>query len=84
MYPQMPSLIISKLQPSADFAVANQREIILEYRKHEALNDYIEQDKIDLCPEKEGGVITLRFLSITDYTLTLQKVATKSHKNKKK
>ena len=68
MYPQMPLLIINKLQPSLDFAVANQREIILEYRKHEALNDYIEQDKIDLCPEKEGGVITLRFLSITDYT----------------
>ncbi len=51
-------LIIRQLQTSADFAVANQREIILEYRKHEALNDYIEQDKIDLCPEKEGGVIS--------------------------
>ena len=61
-------LIIRQLQPSVDFAVCDQQEIILEYRKHEALNDYIEQDKIDLCPEKEGGVITLRFLSITDYT----------------
>ena len=40
----------------------------MKYRKHEALNDYIEQDKIDLCPEKEGGVTALRFLSITDYT----------------
>ena len=46
MYPQMPLLIINKLQPSVDFAVRDQREIILEYRKHEALNDYIEQDKI--------------------------------------
>ena len=61
-------LIINELQPSVDFAVRDQQEIILEYRKHEALNNYIEQDKIDLCPEKEGGVITLRFLSITDYT----------------
>ena len=61
-------LIIRQLQPSVDFAVRDQQEIILEYRKHEALNDYIEQDKIDLCPEKEGGVITLRLLSITDYT----------------
>ena len=61
-------LIIKQLQPSVDLAVRDQQEIILEYRKHEALNDYIEQDKIDLCPEKEGGVITLRFLSITDYT----------------
>ena len=61
-------LIIRQLQPSVDFAVRDQQEIILKYRKHEALNDYIEQDKIDLCPEKEGGVITLRFLSTTDYT----------------
>ena len=61
-------LIIKQLQPAVDFVVRDQQEIILKYRKHEALNDYIEQDKIDLCPEKEGGVITLRFLSITDYT----------------
>ena len=61
-------LITKQLQPSVDFAVRSQQEIILKYRKHEALNDYIEQDKIDLCPKKEGGVITLRFLSITDYT----------------
>ena len=61
-------LIIKQLQPSVDFAVRDQQEIILEYRKHEALNNYIEQDKIDLCPEKEGGVTALRFLSITDYT----------------
>ena len=39
-------LIIKQLQPSVDFAVRDQREIILKYRKHEALNDYIEQDKI--------------------------------------
>jgi len=68
MYPQMPLLIIRQLQPPYNSRTANCWEIILEYRKHEALNDYIEQDKINLCPEKEGGVITLRFLSITDYT----------------
>ena len=39
-------LIIRQLQPSVDFAVRDQQEIILKYRKHEALNDYIEQDKI--------------------------------------
>ena len=39
-------LIIKQLQPSVDFAVRGQREIILKYRTHEALNDYIEQDKI--------------------------------------
>gem|GEM_PF-1181462 len=39
-------LIIKQLQPSVDFAVRGQREIILKYCKHEALNDYIEQDKI--------------------------------------
>ena len=40
------SLIINELQPSVDFAVRDQQEIILKYRTHEALNDYIEQDKI--------------------------------------
>ena len=35
-------LIIRQLQPSVDSAVRDQQEIILEYRKHEALNDYIE------------------------------------------
>ena len=33
------SLIINKLQPSVDFAVRDQQEIILEYRKHEALTE---------------------------------------------
>ena len=32
-------LIIRQLQPSADFAVRDQREIILKYRKHEALTE---------------------------------------------
>ena len=31
------SLIINQLQLSVDFAVANHREIISEYRKHKAL-----------------------------------------------
>ena len=35
-------LIIKQLQPSVDFAVANRREIISEYRKHKALTYYIE------------------------------------------
>ena len=43
-------LIIRQLQPSVDFAVRDQQEIILEYRKHEALNDYIEQDIFVICP----------------------------------
>ena len=68
MLSQNLSLTIRQLQPSVDFAVRDQQEMIFKYRKPEALNDYIEQDKIDLCPEKEGGIITLRFLSITDYT----------------
>ena len=33
------SLIISELQPSVDFAVRGQQEIILKYRTHEALKD---------------------------------------------
>ena len=37
-----PSLIIKQLQLSVDFAVANRREIISEYRKHKALTYYIE------------------------------------------
>ena len=36
------SLIISELQPSVDFAVRGQQEIILKYRKHKALTYYIE------------------------------------------
>lgn len=32
-------LIIRQLQPSADFAVRNQQEIILRYRKHGALTE---------------------------------------------
>ena len=32
-------LIINKLQPSVDFAVRDQQEIILKYRKHEALTE---------------------------------------------
>ena len=32
-------LIINELQPSVDFAVANQREIILKYREYEALTE---------------------------------------------
>ena len=32
-------LIIKQLQPSADFAVRDQQEIILEYRKHGALTE---------------------------------------------
>ena len=32
-------LIIKQLQPSVDFAVRDQREIILKYRKHEALTE---------------------------------------------
>ena len=30
-------LIINELQPSVDFAVRDQQEIILKYRKHKAL-----------------------------------------------
>ena len=32
-------LIIRQLQPTADFAVRNQQEIILKYRTHEALTE---------------------------------------------
>ena len=32
-------LIINELQPAVDFAVRDQQEIILEYRKHEALTE---------------------------------------------
>ena len=32
-------LIINELQPSVDFAVRDQQEIILKYRKHEALTE---------------------------------------------
>ena len=32
-------LIIRQLQPTADFAVRDQQEIILKYRKHEALTE---------------------------------------------
>ena len=35
-------LIIKELQPSVDFAVRGQQEIISEYRKHKALTYYIE------------------------------------------
>ena len=34
-----PSLIIKQLQLSVDFAVANRREIISEYRKHKTLTE---------------------------------------------
>ena len=33
------SLIINELQPSVDFAVRSQQEIILKYRKHKALTE---------------------------------------------
>ena len=33
------SLIINELQTSVDFAVRAQQEIILKYRKHEALTE---------------------------------------------
>ena len=32
-------LIIKQLQPSVDFAVRDQQEIILKYRTHEALTE---------------------------------------------
>ena len=32
-------LIINELQPSVDFAVSDQQEIILKYRKHGALTE---------------------------------------------
>ena len=32
-------LIIRQLQPSVDFAVRDQQEIIFKYRKHEALTE---------------------------------------------
>ena len=32
-------LIINELQSSVDFAVRDQQEIILKYRKHEALSE---------------------------------------------
>ena len=35
-------LIINELQPSVDFAVRDQQEIILKYRKHEALTESLE------------------------------------------
>ena len=34
-----PSLIINELQPSVDFAVRGQQEIILKYRTYEALTE---------------------------------------------
>ena len=34
-----PSLIIKQLQPSVDFAVRDQQEIIFKYREHEALTE---------------------------------------------
>ena len=34
-----PLLIINELQPSVDFAVRGQQEIIFKYRKHEALTE---------------------------------------------
>ena len=33
------SLIINELQPSVDFAVRDQQEIIFKHRKHEALTE---------------------------------------------
>ncbi len=33
------SLIINELQPSVDFAVRDQQEIILKYREHKALTE---------------------------------------------
>ena len=33
------SLIINELQPSVDFAVRGQQEIIFKYRKYEALTE---------------------------------------------
>ena len=33
------SLLINELQPSVDFAVRDQQEIILKYREHEALTE---------------------------------------------
>ena len=32
-------LIINELQPSVDFAVRDQQEMIFKYRKHEALTE---------------------------------------------
>ena len=43
-------LIIRQLQPSVDFAVRDQQEIILKYRQHEGLSHYIEQDILAICP----------------------------------
>ena len=34
-----PLLIIKQLQPSVDFAVCDQQEIIFKYRLHEALTE---------------------------------------------
>ena len=34
-----PTLIIKQLQPSVDFAVRGQQEIILKYREHKALTE---------------------------------------------
>ena len=34
-----PLLIINELQPSVDFAVRGQQEIIFKYREHEALTE---------------------------------------------
>ena len=36
---QNPVLIIKQLQPTVDFAVRDQQEIILKYRKHGALTE---------------------------------------------
>ena len=41
---QNPLLIIRQLQPSVDFAVRDQQEIIFKYRKHEVLTESPEQD----------------------------------------
>ena len=39
MLSQNLSLTIRQLQPSVDFAVRDQQEIIFKYRKHEALTE---------------------------------------------
>ena len=51
-----PVLIIRQLQPIADFAVRDQQEIILKYRKHGALTEGPEQDKIVIGYHKSSVI----------------------------
>ena len=56
MFFQNLPLIIRQLQPSVDFAVRDQQEIILKYRKHGALTEGPELDKIVIGYHKSSVI----------------------------